>query len=164
MKLPTRRSIGRPRTARKCNICWSAARALGGFLPKRTVAHRNDQGAGPDALFDEFYQGTDGREVVHDDGVRAAAHETAAATKNSASWSCRSFPTKRARSAWTRCSASSASTRMSASSTSRSIRTSLLYYQEAQGRTDSRRRHHRSRFDVVVHRRRHARTRRTAST
>ena len=31
----------------------------------------------------------------------------------------------------------------------------FAYYREAQGRADSRRRHHRSRLDVVVHRRRH---------
>ena len=42
------------------------------------------------------------------------------ATRRSASSSCRSSPTKRARSAWSRCSARSASTRTSARSTSRS--------------------------------------------
>ena len=57
------------------------------------------------------------------DGVRAHAGEAAARHGTSASSSCRSCPTRRARSAWRRCSASSASTRTSASSTSRSTRT-----------------------------------------
>ena len=42
------------------------------------------------------------------------------ATRKSASWSCRSSPTKRARSAWRRCSGRSASTRTPARFTSRS--------------------------------------------
>ena len=46
------------------------------------------------------------------------------ATRRSASTSCRSFPTNRARSAWRACSASSASTRRWASSTSRRTPTS----------------------------------------
>ncbi len=53
------------------------------------------------------------------------------ATRRSASSSCRSCPTKRAPSAWKRCSARSASTRTPASSTSRSTRDTLLYYKEA---------------------------------
>ena len=58
---------------------------------------------------------------VDDDGLRPPARRPACATRRSASTSCRSCPTNRARSAWKACSARSASTRTSASSTSRSI-------------------------------------------
>ena len=57
---------------------------------------------------------------LDDDGVRAAAVEAAARQGRSASWSSPSCRTRRARSAWSRCSARSASTRTSARSTSRS--------------------------------------------
>ncbi len=52
------------------------------------------------------------------------------ATRPSAARSCRSFPTRRARLAWTRCSARSAFIRPRASFTSRWIAKSLLYYNE----------------------------------
>ena len=61
--------------------------------------------------------------VVDDDGASPACCATWPATSSSASASCRSSPTRPARSAWTRCSASSRSTRRRARSTSRSTTT-----------------------------------------
>ena len=60
---------------------------------------------------------------VDDDGVRAPAVEAAARRARSASSSCRSCRTRRAPSAWRRCSARSASTPTPDSSTSRSTAT-----------------------------------------
>ena len=61
---------------------------------------------------------------LDDDGVRADPADCCCATRTSASTSCRSSPTSRARSAWRACSASSASGTSRASSTRRRTPTS----------------------------------------
>ena len=66
-----------------------------------------------------------------DDGLCAAVQPAAAAQRRRQESSCPSFPTKRARSAWTRCSGRSAFIRPKASFTSRWTARSLLYYHEA---------------------------------
>ena len=70
----------------------------------------------------EFARAADGR--VDDDGLHPAAAEPHPRPGPRAAASCRSSPTRRAPSAWTRCSRRSASTRRSASATSRSTPTS----------------------------------------
>ena len=76
------------------------------------------------------------------------------ATRRSAGGSCRSSPTRRARSAWSRCSPSSRSTRRTGSCTTRST-SKLLWLRRGEGRADPRGGHHRGRRHGVVHRRRH---------
>jgi len=52
-------------------------KSLGGYVPSRK--HRNEAlKAVPGEPFEEFHKGTDGRQGVDDDGVRAAAVEAAA--------------------------------------------------------------------------------------
>ena len=75
----------------------------------------------------------------------------------------RSSRTKRARSAWTRCSARSASIRPKGQLYEPVDSESLLYYHESEGRPDPRGGDHRGGRDVVVHRRRHGLRQRTAS-
>ena len=54
--------------------------------------------------FKEFFEGSGDQRRLDDDGLRRHADAAAARTRRSASTSCRSFPTRRARSAWSRCS------------------------------------------------------------
>ncbi len=74
-------------------------------------------------LFAEFRDGDRAR-GRDDAGLRQHAAPPDERRDRSAAWSCRSSPTRRAPSAWTRSSASSASTRSRASATSRSTPTS----------------------------------------
>ena len=93
---------------------------LGGFVPTRKVQVEPLKTRHPPRALHRIPQGQRRPQGLDDDGLRPDAGEDAAATRKSASSSCRSFPTRRAPSAWRRCSARSASTRTSASSTSRS--------------------------------------------
>ena len=80
-----------------------------------------------------------------------ACSATSPATRSSAPGSCRSSPTRPARSGWTRCSASSRSTRRKGRSTTRSTR-SCCCRTRVEGRADPRGGHHRSRLDGQLHR------------
>ena len=79
-------------------------KALGGYVPTRTVPRRAAAGAARRAVRGVL-QGHRGPQGVDDDGVRADAVEAAARQGDRQARSCRSFPTRRARSAWSRCSA-----------------------------------------------------------
>ena len=103
-------------------------KALGGFVPARIVKPVTLDVPKLD-YFAEFLQGFRHRSLDHD-GVCPAHHAVAAPQRLSAKMSCRSFPTRRARSAWTRCSRTSAFIRRKASFTSRWTTKSLLYYLE----------------------------------
>ena len=72
--------------------------------------------------FEEFHKGTEAARRARR-WCSCACCRSCCATSRSASWWCRSCRTKRAPSAWRRCSARSASTRTPDSSTSRSIAT-----------------------------------------
>ena len=94
--------------------------ALGGYVPGRPML--------PLTLKTpklEEYQGVHRQErrprSFDHDRRRDADEQACSRTRRSASTSCRSCPTNRAPSAWTRCSSSAASTTTSASFTSRSI-------------------------------------------
>ena len=82
-------------------------------------------------VFGEFLKGSERFEVSTTMAFVRLLGSCSCATRTSAAASCRSFPTRRARSAWTRSSARSASIRPRASSTSRWTAESLLYYHEA---------------------------------
>ena len=99
-------------------------RALDGSIPKRTTRVRRALVAPRPVgvLRDVGRLGRPGG--VHHDGVHQAAPQPARVTSTWADASCRSSPTRRARSGWTRCSARSASTPHRARSTNRSITTS----------------------------------------
>ena len=120
MSLPKRRSIVRPRTARKRNICSNAAKSSADFCPNAKSRPSRSKFRSSES-FAEFFKGSGRHGSFHDDGVCAAAEHACCATKRSANRSCPSFPMKRARSVWTRSSAKSAFIRPRASSTSRSI-------------------------------------------
>ena len=137
--------------------------ALGGYLPSRAV----DRAAASVRRSNRSSRSSTRARTIARSRRRwcsSRCWRRCSATRKSASSSCRSSPTRRARSAWSRSSARSASTRTPVSSTSRSTSTRSLYYHEAQERADPRRRHHRGRIDVVVHRGGHGLRDATAST
>ncbi len=141
---PRRRSTGRPTTARRCSTCRSAGRRWAASC--RRGGCKTEPLAGPRARrrSRSFFEGSD-RERLDDHGVRRHADAAAEGQGDRQAGSCRSSPTRRAPSAWSRCSASSRSTPTSASSTSRSTRTMLLVLPRGEGRPDPRRGHHRGR-------------------
>ena len=94
--------------------------ALGGVVPKRRYVAK-PLPAPTDDAFTEFFSRL-GSTGEHDDGLQPAGRGTSCATRRSASASCRSSPTRRGPSAWTRSSRRSASTTRSASATRRSTR------------------------------------------
>ena len=89
---------------------------LGGFIPRRVVVE-NDIKVPVAPCFESQLKGTGDREISYHDGVRPDAADAGARQDDRSSASCRSCPTKRARSAWKGCSVSSASTRPKDSST-----------------------------------------------
>ncbi len=95
---------------------------LGGYVPSRSVRSKPLVAESPGAVRRILHRQRRPRSF-HDDGFRGHAAENAARSRKSASWSFPSFPTKRAPSAWNRCSAMWAFTAAAASSTSRSIST-----------------------------------------
>ena len=105
-------------------------KALGGFLPGAHRQAGDARRAEAGCISPNFSKARRIRSL-HDDGVRAVAEHVAAATRASANTSCRSFPTKRARSAWTRCSARSAFIRPKGQLYEPVDSKSLLYYHEA---------------------------------
>ena len=96
---------------------------LGGYLParRRKADAARRAGARRVRALPQEHRGP--RDLDHD-GVRADPADRWCATRTSASTSCRSCPTSRARSAWKACSASSASGTSRASSTRRRTPTS----------------------------------------
>ncbi len=92
--------------------------SLGGFVPTR---HEPVDPIEPpsEELFEEFWKGTEGRKASRR-WCSCACFRSSCAIRPSGSSSCRSCRTRRARSAWSRCSGRWASTRTSARSTSRS--------------------------------------------
>ena len=110
-------SIVRPKTARR----WLPARAARGAR-RRLPARRRERRAvavPPLADYAQFALHADGKEMSTTMAAVRLLQRPAARTRRSARASCRSSPTRRARSAWRTCSARSASIRPSGSSTSR---------------------------------------------
>ena len=70
------------------------------------------------------------REIIDHDGLRPHADDAAPKTSRSARTSCRSCPTRRARSAWKACSARLAFTLRKGSCTRRRMPDQLMYYRE----------------------------------
>ncbi len=119
------------RTARRSSICWIAAKSSAALCrsarsraPKIETPKAEEFGAG--AL-----KGSGSASALHDRWRSWICSANCCATKRLAAALFRSFLTKRARSASTRCSASSASIRRRASFTSRWITTRCSYYHEA---------------------------------
>ena len=81
-------------------------RALDGPLPRRVVRTRRPLEQVGDAPFTEVLAGSGNQAVSDHHGLHPAAAEPGPRRARSASASCRSSPTRPARSAWTRCSAS----------------------------------------------------------
>ena len=103
------------------------ARAADGArrLPAARAGARREALAVPElAAFERFLKSTDEREISTTMAFVQILQTAACATRTSASTSCRSCPTSRARSAWRACSASSASGTSRASSTRRRTTTS----------------------------------------
>ena len=149
-----RRSTGRPTTAPRSGTCASGARRSAAIVPSRERAIAAARAACRTTLFEEFSQGHRGPQGLDDDGVRAAAVEAAARQG--------ARPARRAdrarRGAHLRHGGALPPgrhllARRPALRAGRHGHAPLL--QGSDGRADSRRRHHRSRVDVVVHRRRH---------
>ncbi len=117
-------------SAGDCATSANAAKRMGGSLPARIVKKIEIQG--PAARTVRRSAGRfAGPRSLHHHGVRARAHAAAEGSRTSASTSCRSFRTKRALSAWSRCSGSTAFTPAGASSTSPWIARMFLFYKEA---------------------------------
>ena len=95
--------------------------AMGGPLPARVVRPFEFKTPALE-LFAESLAGSGSSRGIDDIGIRRCS-EGAAEERSRRNSSFRSFPTKRARSAWTRCSARSASMRARASCTRLSIKT-----------------------------------------
>jgi pyruvate dehydrogenase E1 component len=74
---PTRRSTGRPTTARRCSTCKERARGAGRLSAPRVNTARRSRRPATTNLSQEFYEGTDGREL-HDHGLRAHSGQAAA--------------------------------------------------------------------------------------
>ena len=106
----------------RSSTCWSAGEALGGPLPKRVVRSKPLPPPGPEV--DAEFAGGSQTPGLDDDGLQPDPAQPDPRQGARAATSCRSSRTRRARSAWTRCSRRSASTRRSASATSRSTRSS----------------------------------------
>ena len=136
-----RRSTGPPTTARRSRYLQRAARRRWAARCPSASCKRGSRSACQTAghLFSEFLEGTRRPRGRHHHGLRAHARASCCATRSSASWSCRSSPTRRAPSAWSRCSARSASTPTSASSTSRSTATACSTTTRARPARSSRR-------------------------
>ena len=96
--------------------------ALGGFLPVRRTAATEARSRRSAAYSTTCSKAPEDREVSTTMAFVRICWATAAQTRTSANTSCRSFPTRPAPSAWSRCSASSESIRTRGSSTSRSTR------------------------------------------
>ena len=132
-------STSRPRTRRRWSTCASAAR--------RSAATCRRAGARRDAAADAAAVGLRARCSRAPASARsrrrwrscASLDDARCATRASASTSCRSCPTSRARSAWRGCSASSASSPRSASSTRREDAEQLMFYREDKNGPDPRR-------------------------
>ena len=118
------------RQPRDCSTCASAARRSAASC-RRAPSRAEPLDAPTRALFEEFAKGTEGTQGLDDDGVRADAARSCCATRRSASSSCRSCPTRRARSAWSRSSGRSASTRSIGQLYEPVDMDTLLYYKEA---------------------------------
>ena len=103
--------------------------ALGGSVPRRVV--RAEPLPAPAPEVDAEFAAAARPSRLDDDGLRAAAAQPASATRSSAGASCRSSPTRRARSAWTRCSRRSASTPPTGSTTTPVDSELVLSYREA---------------------------------
>ena len=155
-----RRSTGRPRTAPRSSTCASAARRSAAACPAR-ARRRDAAGAARATVFDEFLAGSGDREVSTTMAFVRMLRRCCG-NRSSGRTSCRSSPTRRAPSAWSRCSASSASTRTSGQLYEPVDAEQLLYYREAkdgqileEGITEAG-------SMSLVHRRRHRATPRTA--
>ena len=81
-------------------------RALGGSIPRRTTKARRPLELPTDKPFAELRSGSGTKEVSHDDGLHPPAAQPGPRRAHRRRASCRSSPTRPARSAWTRCSAS----------------------------------------------------------
>ena len=98
-------------------------KALDGGLPSRPVPIRKALTLPSDDVYTELLAGSGTAGGRHDDGLHPPAAQPGPRRGLRARVSCPSFPTRPARSAWTRCSARSRSTHRRASSTSRSTTT-----------------------------------------
>ena len=105
--------------------------------------------------FSEFVDRQRRPRSLDHDGLRAAARQAAARTRRSASTSCRSCPTNRAPSAWKRLFRQCGIYAHVGQLYEPVDAEHAAVLSRSQGRPDPGRRHHRSRLDVVVHRRRH---------
>ena len=112
-----------------------------------SCARRARSSCPPDACSTISPRARAGQRGVDHDGVHPAAARPDAATRSSATASCRSSPTRPAPSAWTRCSASSRSTPTKGQKYEPVDHELLLSYTESQGRPDPRGGHHRGRLD-----------------
>ena len=157
-----RRSTSRAEDSPELRYMHERRKALGGYLPRAAQRRAAARGRRRSTSFDAAAQGLGRARDVDHDGVRAHARPRCCATRRSASASCRSSPTRRARSAWRACSASSASTRRRASSTSRSTHDQVMYYREDQKGQILAGGHQRGGRALVVDRGGHRATRTTA--
>ena len=140
-------------------------KALGGYVPspQASTAPRRSKPTSS-RLFEEFYKGTERPQGVDDDGVRARCWRRCCATRRSASWSCRSCPTKRAPSAWSRSSAQVGIYSHAGQLYEPVDMDTLLYYKEAKDGQILEEGHHRGRARCRRSSPRAPPTRRTAST
>ena len=104
-------------------------KALGGYVPTRKVRAEALKPAAPSCSRSSTRAPTAARRRRR--WCSCGCCRSCCATRRSASWSCRSSPTKRAPSAWRRCSARSASTRTPARLYEPVDMDTLLYYKEA---------------------------------
>ena len=124
------RSTGRRKTASRCSICARDARRWAAMCRSASVRSK------PLTLATRrTVQGILRRQrrarSFDDHGVRRHASQDAEAIRRSASWSCRSCRTKRARLAWSRCSERSEFIRASGQKYEPVDVNTLLYYKEA---------------------------------
>ena len=112
-------SCVRPSDSREMRYLRERREALGGVPAAAPAAKRAALAIPPLERYAQIRARSRRQGDVDDDGRRAPDRRTAQGRDRSARASCRSSPTRRARSAWRACSARSASIRRSASSTSR---------------------------------------------
>ena len=148
-----RRSTGRPKTASKSSTCAIGGSTLGGYVPSRKV-RSEPLPAVSSELFEEFHKGHRRPQSLDDDGVRAAVVE--AAPRQGAGPARRADRARRGahvRHGGVVPRSRHLFARRPDLRAGRHGHAPLL--QGSVRRPDSRRRHHRSGIDVVVHRRRH---------
>ena len=132
---PRREAQGRARTttrarlARRCGTSWSAAARSAGRCPRASSATQPLPAPNPEV--DARVRGGQRDRASAPRWCSRGCCATCSATRRSARGSCRSSPTRRGRSAWTRCSRRSASTPPSASATSPVDSDLVLSYREA---------------------------------